>query len=216
MKVSIFVVVIAATSAVLGACSEHRTDTSRLDSAGAPLGAFRGYESVSSILRQRLLDPDDAATGRFELGVFLGTRDPLGLPALFGGFSGDGPDLAYRNGVPNAMNVAAWYLVAQRLTDQLAKSCATPAVKLNDTYALAPEIKDSLQSLCAWPETSDDELARFFDDMMGAFAPPSEKERWLAFLTSLRDMPPGVATGASVVKTASATIFLHPNFLLQN
>jgi hypothetical protein len=183
---------------------------SQAHGASAPAGQLRGYEAVSAILRQRLLDPTDAATDRFELGIFLGSRDPQGLPVLLGGFTGGGPDLAYRGGVPNAMNVALWYLVAHRVGGALAALCDAPDALLGDAYALAPETKAALLPLCAWPATTVSQLGAFFDRLMGAFPAPGERDAWLTFLETQRGEP----GGGAFVRTATRTILLHPDFLL--
>lgn len=189
-------------------------DISKLASGGIPIGQFRGYESISEVVKQRLLDPLDPSTDVFELGIFLGTRDAQSLPALLGAFSGDGPENTYRNGIPNAMNTAVWYLVAQRLSKQMSSYCTDPAPVFGADYKLSPEVVLLVQKVCQWPATSDDDLGLYWDRVMGAFAPPSEREAWLALLGELR--PLEAIGGETVLKLGSETLLLNPYFHLKN
>lgn len=215
MKCKIMTLIIACCGSI-HACGHPEPVLSEVAAATTPPGQFRGYEALSQVVKQRLLDSQHSATDRFELGVFLGTRDPQGLPALLGGFSGDGPTLAYRNGVPNAMNTAVWYLVGQRLSEQLASYCTNPHQTFGDQYALDVEVEGMVQALCAWPATSPSDLVHFWDRVMGAFAPDKERDLWLAYVETMRTLPADNDIGTTVVKAASETLFLHPYFLLAN
>lgn len=192
--------------ALAGGCGPREVaDVSLAMSAGVPIGQFRGYEATSQILRQRLLDQDDPKSDAFELGAFLGTTDPQSLPALLGGFSGDGIDNAYRNGVPNAMNTAVWYLVAQRVAGQMVAYCGdAPDQKFAGDYRLDPALFELVRRICAAATPAD--LSAFWDRLMGAFAPDSERDAWLAFLAT---QPLG-----GIVRTATMTVLLDPYFLL--
>lgn len=199
---------------VLTACGPSRPQFSQTASGAIPIGQFRGYEAMSNLIRQRLLDPDAASTDTFELGIFLGTRDSSGLPALMGAFSGDGPDNAYRSGVPNAMNTAIWYIVAQRIARQMSYYCTDAAPVFGVDYRLADAVMALTQSFCQWPQTSDLELSAYWQQVVGAFAPESEKSAFIEFMGSLRGE--SSVNGEAALKTATEIIFLNPYFLLKN
>lgn len=188
---------------------------SDLNSGAIPVGQFHGYESMSSFFRQKLLDADDPRTDMFELGIFLGTRDPASLPALLGGFSGDGADNGYRNGVPNAMNSAVWYLVMQRLAGALASYCIDPASALGGSYKLNPALESVLTPVCAWPATPPEDLDHLWQYVVGYHAPESEKAVWKQLLEEFRSAVPDDAPGKWLTKTSLETMFLNPYFLLK-
>jgi hypothetical protein len=163
---------------------------------------------MTALLRERLIAP----AAPFDLSVYLGEGDVAERPLtrLLGAYDGVGLDNAYRNGRPNAANMALWHLVSTELARELGATCdagATPR------WTLAQPAAAALAALCSWPSPaarSDAALDALWDVLVRYDAPPSERDAWKAFA---RD-PALTATGGAAVEALVTAILLNPYLLL--
>jgi hypothetical protein len=168
--------------------------------ATAQTAEFKGMPTLSRELAPRLAP----AGMTFDLDWYLPAP---GLDYLLGKWSSFGSEHAFRNGVPNALNMTVYHATLSRFSTALGDWCKAPPLTFENRFA------GTLWALCRWPAQeaqNDTVLLSFWVGLMGYGAPESEYQAWRAFfLDTYRDKP-----ARETVSAMALAIFLNPHFLL--
>lgn len=182
----------------------------------AAVGEYKGLEEIDATLRTRLMaDPN----GSFTLANYLksnGASD-AGLSALLGQWTGNGLEVEFRSGKPNAVNFVLWHIAITGLAQDLAGQCPGEAENPEGaaTLALSDAFKAVLEPMCHWPLTSakaDEALEALWLATMAFDAPKTELDAFKAFAKDdvFAKAPAREATAAFLT-----AIMLNPHFLLR-
>jgi hypothetical protein len=161
---------------------------------------FKGWATISRELSVRI-----APAGKpLDLDQFLPAE---GMDDLLGTWSTYGAEHIFRNGVPNALNLAIWHVTLSGLAEAMGQSCAAPRLTFHETFIA------TLQKLCAWPaaQARDEQvLLDFWTGVMGYNASEEDYTAWRDFF--LREY--AAETAAKTIAAMTLAITMSPRFLM--
>lgn len=161
---------------------------------------FKGWSAISRELSARIAPKDEP----LDLDEFLPSE---GMDDLLGTWTTFGTEHHFRNGMPNALNMAIWHVTLTGFAKAVGQSCTTPRL------ALHPKFIATLHKLCAWPaERARDErvLLEFWTGIMGYNAGEEEYAAWRDFFMREYARRPAAETIAAM----TLAITMNPSFLL--
>ncbi|HEX4923203.1 MAG TPA: hypothetical protein VFV50_03925 [Bdellovibrionales bacterium] len=173
------------------------------ESAGSQ---FHGYDVINRNLRARLFKTGS----EFSFGKYIGSEQ---LGVILGQYVGDGNEMNFVNGNPNATNMALWHVGLMALAKDLARLCSSGSTI--QAEALNPKFAAAFAAVCDWPAASarsDSSLLAFWVSVMSYDAPESEYTAWKDYFQAQEFSNAG---GEKIIEGLLATIFLNPYFLLR-
>lgn len=186
--------------------------TSDFAAENETIGELRGYAEINQLIKQRVM----AQTAQFDVSRYLGDANSFGggLIDLLGVSVGVGVDAGFRNGIPNAVNMVLYRMIADGVGDRLAQACAASDHNQEEWTGLSAGVQENLNVLCGWPSSSamsETTLNQFWMALMSFDAPPSERDLWRDFFVSSYVGQ----TAAETIKAMSVAILINPYFLLK-
>lgn len=226
---------VVALAVFVGGCrTTQDTGGFELKANGNSVGQFMGLDAVSKTISSRMLNQTGFQAQNFSLRRYLpGNNFGFGsgdLGELLGQYVVVNGNGEFKNGTPNAMNMALWYLVMNRLATDVATVCLpepvvpptpTPAPVVGFTLAGIPGIpftetfEKKVKTMCAWPAEDakkEETMLAYWTAIMGFQAPKAAFTAWRDWFLaepSFAALPPEVA-----VREMTVAIFLQPHFLL--
>ena len=167
---------------------------------------FLGYDVINRNLQERVF----AAGSGLNFGKYIGS-EALGI--ILGQYVGDGNELNFVNGNPNATNMTLWHVGMMALAKDV--SLLPSGGGTLKEAMLRPAFLEALKAVSAWPdESARDEktLLKFWLAVMSYDAPESEFIAWRDFFKSSELSG---ADRAAAVEGMMSTILLNPYFLLR-
>jgi hypothetical protein len=215
IKLIIYFALISVMASSVACRSRDRKNGAAVKGSGVPVGQFKGYQRINTLIRSRLLDT--SANRYFDLGsAFLGGNSQ-GLSILMGGFAEGAGRPSYVNGEPNAISMMLWDTALTGLAESIASHCQdNPTDYLISAYSLNTRGSKAIKSICTVGPNAltDAQLHDLWMWVMSFDAPELVEAEWKAAIlepnSPIRKMP-----AKDAIKAIMRTIFLNPWFLLE-
>lgn len=196
--------------------SRSKNSGATVKSSGVPIGQFKGYNRINSLIKSRLLDAG-SSNRYFDLGyVFLGGASRE-LAILMGDFTEATGRPSYVNGEPNPVSMMLWDTALTGFSESIGGYCPNgPTDSPRADYPLNARGAQLVKAICSnWPNgLTDAQLHDLWTWVMSFDAPESAETEWKASIldagSPLRQMP-----AKAGIKAMMRTIFLNPWFLLE-
>ncbi len=196
-------------------CAEERGGASSVGggAGGDSLEPLRGFYTVETILRERLVAPGAS----FSLRSYLEPSDgwPLRLVPLLSASPGQGLGNAGLEPAPNPLTVMLWHAALSGVAADVAALCAPRSgSSAAPAFPATARFSTLVASLCAWPAPaarSRESLAALWLAVMKYDAPHEELAAFVDFFAG-----PTYANAAApaALHAMFTAMFLNPSFLL--
>ena len=211
----------------LGAgCRNIEEPVSKTLANGNATGEFKGFVAIDTYVSGRLVAPAPASTSfggfgslnAFSLSRYLqgGGFNDGGLKDLLGVYVQVNGATIFKNGTPNALNMALWQTVCRGFAHDLAQVCA-PGGLQGMGFTLRDVLASKLLPLCKWPAaTAKDEqvMLNVWMAVMGFQAPKSEFVAWRQWFVETQAPAYDTAANTEVLTAMLEAAMMNPYFLL--
>lgn len=167
---------------------------------------FLGYEYVNKVLQQRVF----ATSSNLNFGKYIGSE---GLGLILGQTVGDGNEMTFANGTPNATSMALWHVglmgLARDVSVVFKGEGNLKDTELNDGFLKA------IKKVAMWPSAearNEKTLLELWISVMSYDAPESEFKVWAEYFLSAEFEK---AEPSQVIEGMLSTMLMNPYFLLR-